>query len=212
MAAQFAESGLAFIRVEKPGVGDSQVGLRCHEVGFKREGEMFKEAMKYLKDLDFIDQEKIAILAHGYGGNQVINAVKGGMPCGVLFWGYYSIFNNDHCKPLRDDKYWEEAKAAKNHKNWKKLKSRVQFYHGEFDVVDNDGKNAEALNDYLISRNVQSDYSIYPQSNHYFLQVDSDVTTDMFNGDIPNPEFFRQNYNPELTEKFINWIKECWNE
>jgi hypothetical protein len=72
MAAQFAEAGMAFIRVEKPGVGDSQTGESCHQIGFKQEGKMYKQAMKYVRNLDFVDVDKIVVLAQGYGGNQVI--------------------------------------------------------------------------------------------------------------------------------------------
>jgi hypothetical protein len=210
MAAQFAASGIAFVRIEKPGVGDSRTKLNCLEVGFKSEGKMWEEAMKYVRELDFVDREKIGILAHGFGGNQVIHAVKGGMPCGILFWGYYAAFDNEYCRPLRGEKYWKEAEAGNKLNNWKHVDSRVLFYHGEFDVEDHGGQEAMELNDYFNIQKVNSDYQVYPQADHQFLQVTSDINPEQFRDGIPNPDFFRDHYHATLVDQLVDWMTACW--
>ncbi len=210
IAAQFADAGFAFIRIEKPGVGDSRTEGKCHEIGFKEEGKMYEEAMKYVRKLEGIDKDKISILAHGFGGNQVVNAIKGGMPCSVLLWGYYNRFTSEKCRPLRDDKYWKEAESLQKGKSWSKLESRVLFYHGEFDTEDHDGEDAIKIYEYLTSKQKDSEFKVYPQANHYFMQVESAITPDMFDGDIPNPEFFRDHYDVELIDTLILWMEECW--
>jgi hypothetical protein len=72
-----------------------------------------------VRNLDFVETDRVTILAHGFGGNQVLNAVKGGIPESIIFWGFYNDFTNDACLPLRDKKSWKEVQISKNPKVWK---------------------------------------------------------------------------------------------
>lgn len=208
LADEFVKQGFVFIRVEKLGLGDSKTDIPCFESGYKEEGKVFAAGMKYVKNLDFVEKDKITILAQGFGGNQVLNALEGGHPEAIIFWGFYNDFTNDACIPLRDKKYWKEVEIAKNHKNWNKLNSRVLFQHPEFDVFDNDGKDAESLNEYLVSKGKNSTYEVLRESSHYFQKVFSKDNPTMTLGSYFNPEFFKENFNYEIVPYMVKWLSE----
>lgn len=64
---EFAKSGFVTIRVEKPGVGDSEGGP-YQNLGFTEEIDIYRQAMKQLKAMKEVDTDKVLIFGHSMGG------------------------------------------------------------------------------------------------------------------------------------------------
>lgn len=60
------KSGYAVMRVEKPGLGDSE-GPACYNADFQEELAAHKEAYKAFSQLEFVDPTKIVVLAQSNG-------------------------------------------------------------------------------------------------------------------------------------------------
>ncbi len=64
---QLASSGLVTLRVEKPGVGDSEGGPYA-DLDYKTELDTYLQALKQLKSLDSVDADNVFIFGHSMGG------------------------------------------------------------------------------------------------------------------------------------------------
>lgn len=62
------EAGYAVYRVEKPGEGDSRGNLKCEDIDFQTENEVFSKGYEYLQSLEKINRNKIVIFGHSMGG------------------------------------------------------------------------------------------------------------------------------------------------
>jgi pimeloyl-ACP methyl ester carboxylesterase len=60
------KSGYAVMRVEKPGLGDSE-GPCCYNADFNHELAAEREAFKVFRNLDYIDPERIVVFGHSNG-------------------------------------------------------------------------------------------------------------------------------------------------
>ncbi|MBL8040462.1 MAG: PDZ domain-containing protein [Chthonomonas sp.] len=67
MLADFAKSGFVTIRVEKPGVGDSEGGPFA-ELDYTTELDIYRQTLKQLKDMPEVDLDNIFIFGHSMGG------------------------------------------------------------------------------------------------------------------------------------------------
>jgi hypothetical protein len=65
---KFAESGFATMRVEKPGVGDSEGGPFA-ELDYQQEIGIYREALLQLKRQSFVDPEDVFVFGHSMGGS-----------------------------------------------------------------------------------------------------------------------------------------------
>jgi pimeloyl-ACP methyl ester carboxylesterase len=63
----FARRGWVTLRVEKPGVGDSEGGPGLR-VDFDAELDGYRQGLKMLKGLDFVDSENVVLFGHSMGG------------------------------------------------------------------------------------------------------------------------------------------------
>lgn len=63
----FANGGFVTMRVEKPGVGDSEGGPFAN-VDFITELDIYRQALKQLKGLDYVDADNVFIFGHSMGG------------------------------------------------------------------------------------------------------------------------------------------------
>lgn len=68
LAKTFTDAGIAFVRVEKPGVGDSYGMDPCMETDFNYEVESFTEAGQFVRDLSWVDTTNFYIFGHSMGG------------------------------------------------------------------------------------------------------------------------------------------------
>lgn len=63
----FATDGWVTFRVDKPGVGDSEGGP-YEAVDFDTEMDIYRQSLKRLKELPYVDPDKIFIFGHSMGG------------------------------------------------------------------------------------------------------------------------------------------------
>ncbi|MBS1708962.1 MAG: alpha/beta fold hydrolase [Armatimonadetes bacterium] len=63
----FADDGWVTVRVEKPGVGDSEGGPALL-VGFDEEVDIYRQALKDLAKYDFVDRDQVVVFGHSMGG------------------------------------------------------------------------------------------------------------------------------------------------
>jgi pimeloyl-ACP methyl ester carboxylesterase len=78
----FAEDGYVTVRVEKPGVGDSEGGP-ARLVGYDEELDIYRQALKALDRYDFVDRANVFIFGHSMGGCHaplVVSEIWGGTP------------------------------------------------------------------------------------------------------------------------------------
>lgn len=68
LAKAFTEAGIAFVRVEKPGVGDSQGTRDCMETDFHYEVESFTAGAEFAKGFEWVDPNQFYIFGHSMGG------------------------------------------------------------------------------------------------------------------------------------------------
>ncbi|MFA6045944.1 MAG: alpha/beta fold hydrolase, partial [Phycisphaerales bacterium] len=94
-----AKAGYVTLRVDKPGLGDSQ-GPPCGEIGFKAELEGYKAALRQLKSLPTVDPERVYVFGHSMGGVMMPyllqdTPVRGAIVYGTLArtWFEYQLEN-----------------------------------------------------------------------------------------------------------------------
>jgi photosystem II stability/assembly factor-like uncharacterized protein/dienelactone hydrolase len=81
-----AKAGYVTLRVDKPGLGDSQ-GPACGEIDFNTELEGFKAALKQLASLPNVDPERIYIFGHSMGGVMAPYLTKEAPVRGTIVYG-----------------------------------------------------------------------------------------------------------------------------
>lgn len=64
---EYANSGFVTIRVEKPGVGDSEGGPFAN-LDYLTELDIYRQALKQLKELEEVDAKNVFIFGHSMGG------------------------------------------------------------------------------------------------------------------------------------------------
>ncbi len=62
-----AKAGYITLRVDKPGLGDSQ-GPPCEDIDFRTELEGYRAALKALKQTDGVDPDRVYLFGHSMGG------------------------------------------------------------------------------------------------------------------------------------------------
>jgi hypothetical protein len=65
--AQFARDGWVTVRVDKPGVGDSEGGPHG-ETGFEAELDGYRQALRAARRYDFADTDSVFVFGHSLGG------------------------------------------------------------------------------------------------------------------------------------------------
>lgn len=87
LSADFAAAGIAFYRVEKPGVGDSAGGIDCRQIGFADELDGFRAAYRHLVDDLGYEPDRIFMLGHSMGGIEAPLLAAEKPPRGVAVFG-----------------------------------------------------------------------------------------------------------------------------
>jgi uncharacterized protein len=67
MIDDFTRRGFVTMRVDKPGQGDSEGGP-TRDIDFETELDGYRQTLKALKTLDFVDRENVIIFGHSMGG------------------------------------------------------------------------------------------------------------------------------------------------
>jgi pimeloyl-ACP methyl ester carboxylesterase len=86
LARAFVGHGIAFYRVEKPGVGDSEGPLNCRDLDFATELAAFKAAYFHLGELGYAPS-RVFILGHSLGGMEAPLIAAQRSPRGVAVYG-----------------------------------------------------------------------------------------------------------------------------
>lgn len=86
---QFVEAGFAVVRVEKPGVGDSDGPLECTEIGFDEELGGFAAGWDYARAVPETDADRMIMVGISMGGVQapLVAAASEHKPLGIIVWG-----------------------------------------------------------------------------------------------------------------------------
>lgn len=93
------EGGYVVMRVEKPGIGDSENTPPCEEIDFYEETEAFENALLRLKKNPNVDTNNIFIWGHSLGGliapmlTSKYHWIKGAIVYGTVqrYWGEYIL-------------------------------------------------------------------------------------------------------------------------
>lgn len=85
----FAQDDYVTVRVEKPGVGDSEGGP-ARLVGWNEENDIYKQALKSFDKYDFIDRDNVFIFGHSMGGCHAPVVVAEQPVKGVISYGTVS--------------------------------------------------------------------------------------------------------------------------
>jgi pimeloyl-ACP methyl ester carboxylesterase len=81
------QRGIAYYRVEKPGVGDSAGGPRCVDTGYEVELDAFRSAYRHLQGKHGFDADRIFMLGHSLGGLEAPMLAAEQAPRGVAVYG-----------------------------------------------------------------------------------------------------------------------------
>jgi pimeloyl-ACP methyl ester carboxylesterase len=92
LAQALIDAGIAFYRVEKPGVGDSIGTPDCGEIAFSDELNAFRAAYVNLTEQIEIPSDRIFIFGHSLGGMQAPMLASETAPRGVAVYG--TVFRN----------------------------------------------------------------------------------------------------------------------
>ena len=65
--AEFARDGWVTVRVDKPGLGDSEGGPQA-ELGFEAELDGYRQALRAARQYDFADADSVFVFGHSLGG------------------------------------------------------------------------------------------------------------------------------------------------
>ena len=65
--SEFARDGWVTVRVDKPGIGDSEGGPDG-ETGFEAELDAYRQALRAARQYDFADAQQLFVFGHSYGG------------------------------------------------------------------------------------------------------------------------------------------------
>ena len=81
------QNGYAVVTVEKSGMGDSFNCLPCAEVDLATDIESFDAGFRYMKKLDYVDQQQLYIWGHSLGGMIAPEIARRHKPNGVMVFG-----------------------------------------------------------------------------------------------------------------------------
>jgi pimeloyl-ACP methyl ester carboxylesterase len=119
------QSGFATVRMDKPGVGESQ-GTSCDKADFQGEMEGYQAAFDAMSKYDFIDQDRVLVIGMSNGGGFAPlvsrkHPVRGFIAAGS--WGntwYEHMLENERVRLTTDGKSAAEVNSA--------MKVFAQFY------------------------------------------------------------------------------------
>jgi pimeloyl-ACP methyl ester carboxylesterase len=63
----FADSGYVTVRIEKPGIGDSEGG-RYDDIDFVTELDVYRQALAAVAKMEFVDRDQVFVFGHAIGG------------------------------------------------------------------------------------------------------------------------------------------------
>jgi hypothetical protein len=99
LAKGFADAGIGFYRVEKPGMGDSRGGVHCEDIDYATELDAYRTAYRHLAQDLGISPDRIFLYGHSLGGLQAPMLAAETAPRGVAVYGTvlkdWATYSND---------------------------------------------------------------------------------------------------------------------
>ncbi len=85
----WVKAGYAVVRVEKPGIGESEGTKDCSRLDYQEELTAFQNAFRFTQKLSFVDSSKVFLFGHSVGGTVApFIALKARLkPRGVMVYG-----------------------------------------------------------------------------------------------------------------------------
>jgi pimeloyl-ACP methyl ester carboxylesterase len=87
LGEELVKRGLAYYRVEKPGLGDSSGTPACADIDFTTELEAFRAAYRHLIENRHVDPDRIFMFGHSLGGLEAPLLAAETPPRGVAVYG-----------------------------------------------------------------------------------------------------------------------------
>jgi pimeloyl-ACP methyl ester carboxylesterase len=103
LGEELVKRGVAYYRVEKPGLGDSAGTPQCVDIDFDTELEAFRDAYKHLIKARGFDPDRIFMFGHSLGGMEAPLLAAETPPRGVAVYG--TVFRNWADYHLDIDRY-----------------------------------------------------------------------------------------------------------
>ena len=88
MAQEISKAGYLFVRVTKPGVGDSE-GPDCADYGFNYELETYRSALRHIRTLPEVDTNRIFLFGGSMGGSMAPIIAQNENLNGIIVSGCY---------------------------------------------------------------------------------------------------------------------------
>lgn len=193
LAPELAKAGIASIRFDFPGSGESTASYRLYT-----NSEAVREASAvadYLRSLPFIDGKRIGVMGWSQGGTDaLLAAARDNRFASVLTWAGaleigdmateemrkeakekgYTLMTFDWRDPLELSEQWiEEADSDDVLAEVKAIKAPIMMLHGDQDttVPPTDGQKVKEA-----SSNPNSQWVLIPGADHTFLIFTGDLT------------------------------------
>jgi uncharacterized protein len=146
---QFVKKGYAVFVVEKPGMGDSEGGEPCQQLGFNKV-ELFMKGYENLLTLKTIDPDNIYIFGHSMGGTIAPILADKFNPNGVAVYGCSVKPTHDY---FVDILRYQQPLTGKDYAESEALRATLSpllyqlFYEKKSpeELIRNDNRNAEYL-------------------------------------------------------------------
>ncbi|TFI57018.1 alpha/beta fold hydrolase [Sphingomonas parva] len=153
LGEELIRRGIAYYRVEKPGVGDSAGGPRCVDTGYEVELDAFRAA--YRKLAESFGQDRIFMLGHSLGGLEAPMLAAEQPPRGVAVYG--TVLRNWADYHHDVDVYQAylltgadpAAEADRAERNRRRLEAFYLERRAPADIIRDDPAAAQALRDVL---------------------------------------------------------------
>jgi len=124
---EFVKHGIAVMRVEKPGMGDSKGHIPCEKMGYDYEVGGFEAALNYLLSQDGIQHDRVFLFGESLSSISVPVLAKKYNVGGAIVWGGLSKSWFEYSiKLLKDQKYLLEVDPAEIEK---KYEIYLPFYY-----------------------------------------------------------------------------------
>jgi len=131
--------GFVTMRVEKPGVGDSE-GPDCEAIGFDEELSAYRAALRSLRLHPSVDPQQLYLVGISLGGVFAPILAVETKVAGITVYG--TLAGPPPPYPGRSDRFFKEFGAVDVAAAWAKSATRVQVLHGEYDTDPYTNRNA----------------------------------------------------------------------
>jgi len=122
--------GFETMRVDKPGVGDSE-GPPCVETGFREELAGYRAALRALSSDPAVDPERVFLLGVSLGGFFAPLLAGDVHVAGISAYGTIAFTPTPY--PGRSERFFREIADVDILAAWAAVDTRVQLLHGTFD-------------------------------------------------------------------------------